>query len=660
MTELAKPARAGQAMVNAQLLSRRRLLGIGAGTVAASLVAACGQHPSTSSTQKVDLSVRESPMLTGRVKAGQIPALAERLPKNPMVQEVWKAPGAYGRTLRYAMDEALASTATYLYADYGLLEWNMHGTEGVPSLAESVEASENNSVYTITLRQGLKWSDGQPLTNEDVLFALNDVLLNKTLNPTLPTWFRNFDGTDPTSTEQGGKVVITFNSPNSLFLKYLYMPFNSYQAVKPKHYLKAFHPNYTDPNQLAAAAKKAGLDKWDNLYATKDNPWLNAELPTAGAYVLKTAATGSSGTASYERNPYYYKTDSHGRQLPYIDRATVQVLSDDTLNLRAAGGELDLQSNVLAFTNTGLLQRNADAKGYRVMRWLARSNYVNLFLNLSNKDATLRNLLQNIDFRAALSQAIDRDALNKQLLGGVGDYRQFTPSEGDPYYVDGVGQRFLKHDVAAANRLLDGLGLTRRDGNGTRLRPDGKPLDVVVMFVEATEIVKISDALNFVVNAWKDIGVKLTLKPVDTGLFYNLRDSNDYDILEYTGHSVDWDMQPIWFVPQGGTFSGPAFGAWFSSNGKSGMEPPQEFKDLWNLWGQLAQAPSDQARIAAGQQITKQWDEKVYVIGLIGTPFRPAIANKKLQNVRDDNQCPLVFMHGFDGVTKPEQLWFAS
>ncbi|WP_197429870.1 ABC transporter substrate-binding protein [Auraticoccus cholistanensis] len=603
----------------------------------------------------------EAPMLAERVKAGSLPPLAERLPEVPMVQELFGGPGPYGGTIRAAQTTALQEQLNTMYGTYGLLEWNMLGTDGVPSLAETFEANEDNTVFTITLRKGLKWSDGEDLTNGDVLFALQDVIQHKTLNPTPPTWLRNTDGSDPQVEEVDGSIVVTFANPFALFRKYLYMPFLGPQTIKPKHYLSAFHPDYTDKDEVAAKAKKGGFDTWDQAFIARDNAWLNPDRPTAAAYVLKTAATGQTGTAEYERNPYYHKTDPDGRQLPYIDRVQAQVLEPDTLNLRAAGGQLDLQGLSLSFSSTGLLQESAQSKGYRVLRWKPASSQLNIFPNLSHKDEAVREIFQQLDFRAALSHAINRDELNTQLLGSIGTYRQFCPGPGDDYYVEGAGERFLEFDVARANALLDGLGLDQRDGDGTRLRPDGEPLDFVVIFVEANATAQVSDVLEYVANAWQQIGVKLTLKAVDNTLYYQLLPANDYDFIQYSGHMVDWDMEPIWFTPTSTQFrAAPAYADWLLTGGESGLRPTPEFEQLWTLWNELVQAPTDEERISVGQQITRQWDEQVYVLGLIDIPFRPIVVNSSLQNVRDDAEALLVFFHGFDGATHPEQLYYAS
>lgn len=651
-------------MTNTSLgLSRRTLMGLGAGAVVTTVgLSACsGREPLPDpGTGGGGADVLEAPMLTEKIESGELPPLAERLPSNPFVQELGPdGPGQYGGTIRTSQNDALQAQLANMYASYGLMEWNLAGTDGVPSLAESVEANEDNSVFTITLREGLKWSDGEPLTIDDIEFAVKDVLQDKTLYPSAPLWIRNGDGSDVEVEKSGNSITITFKNSFALFVRYIQMPFQSHQMVKPKHYLKAFHPDHADQKKIEADAKKAGFDTWDQWFADNDNIWLNPDRPTAAAFVLKVSADGQTRTAEYERNPYYFKTDPDGRQLPYVDKIQGQLLDDETLNLRAAGGDLDFQGLSLSFTSTGLFQESAEAKGYEVLRWRPAATQMNIFPNLSHKDPETRKIFQELDFRAALSHAINREELNSQLLGGAGTVRQFCPQEGDAYYVEGTGERFLEYDLDKANALLDGLGLDKRDAAGTRLSPEGKPLDYVVVFVDALATVQVSACLQFVADAWAKIGIKLSLRAVDDTLYYQLLPANDFDMIQYSGHMLDWDMEPIWFTPSNSSFrTGPAFGEWCSSNGEKGVEPIQEIKDLWSFWQELAQAPTDEERIAAGQKISRQWDEKVYVLGLIDIPFRPVIVNKKLNNVQ--KEAILVYFHGFDGTTRPEQLHFSS
>lgn len=654
-------------MSSSHEINRRTMMGLAGGAFALAAMGdltACTSSGETSSIPQGasgGTNLRESPVLTAQVKSGKLPSLKKRLPGKPMIQELWKGPGQYGGTIRLAQTTATDDQVLNMYAPYGLMEWNLRSDKAVPSLAESYTKSDDNKVYTFTLREGLRWSDGEPLTVDDVIFAVKDVLQNKTLYPSALTWLRNVDGTDPKVEKRGRSVVITFANSFALFERYVVMPFQNHEMIKPQHYLKQFHPDYADKETLHKAIKKAGFDTWDQLFADRDSRWLNKDRPVAGAFVVTSPADGQSGTAEMVRNPFYYKTDSDGRQLPYIDKLQIQVLEEQTLNLRAANGDLDLQGRWLDFGTTQLLQTNAESRGFKVARWQTASTLMNLFMNMSHKDPAIAHLFQQIDFRAALSHAIDRKALNQQLLGGIGTYRQFAPSSNDVYYVDGIGKRFLEFDVDTANKLLDGLGLDKKNGDGIRLRSDGKPLDFVVTYVDTKVAVPYTDALKFVTQAWQAIGIKLSLKTVDGTLYYDLLQANNYDIIVYTGHAFDWDMEPIWFTPTSWEFR--AASAWASSlgtGGKLGTKPNQEIKHLYDLWSKLATAPTDKERIGFGRQIAKQWDEKVYVLGLLDVPFKPVVVSNKLQNVRDDKSMIFVYFHGFDGIVKPEQLYFTA
>src|SRR5690606_6526772 len=186
-------------------------------------------------------------------------------------------------------------------------------------------------------------------TIDDLIFTLKDWLGNKTLIPAVPVWFSDVDQQLPEIKKQDERtLVISFRESFALFEKYLCHPAVSYQLIKPKHYLEQFHADHADAEKLEAATKKAGFDSWDQYFADRADPWNNPELPVLGPYRL-TSAAGPGGTASMERNPYYWKTDPSGRQLPYIAKLQVQVLDQAALDLRASNGDLDFQGHFLGY-----------------------------------------------------------------------------------------------------------------------------------------------------------------------------------------------------------------------------------------------------------------------------------------------------------------------
>src|SRR5690625_4715036 len=153
-----------------------------------------GHVPSNTGTPD---DVMEAPMLTELVEAGELPPLEERLPENPMVMEPIHSEGQYGGTLRRAQADAGNRNITDSFQNAGLIEWNWDADTPIASLAEEFEVSDDNREYTFKLREGLKWSDGEPFTAEDLMFTFEDWLGNETTMPFAPFWFSDGEGKTP-------------------------------------------------------------------------------------------------------------------------------------------------------------------------------------------------------------------------------------------------------------------------------------------------------------------------------------------------------------------------------------------------------------------------------------------------------------------------------
>jgi peptide/nickel transport system substrate-binding protein len=641
-------------------ISRRSLLKFGGGGAAAIAIfglTACSEDEAPNPFDGNGADVKESPMLTERVDAGELPELAERLPASPMEVEVMDGPAQYGGTLNRAQTEVGDAGALTAFASVGLLEWNWESDGYLPSLAEEFTKNETNTEFTFVLREGLKWSDGEPFTSADLQFTIDDVLRNETTIPAAPFWFSDGDARPTVEVPDERTVIIRYTQPFALFEKYMCHPAVSNQFLKPRHYLEQFHPTYTDQAEVDAATAAAGFDSWDQYFGDRDNWWTNPERPVLGAYQVLSAANAQSGTATLERNPYFWKVDPDGRQLPFIDEIQVQVLAQDALDLRAANGDLNFQGNFLGYNSAQVYLQNAEDRGYEMLRWQNDATLLSLCVNLSHADEVLRDLFLQVDFRAALSHAIDREDLNATLLGGLGDVRQPLATENSDYYVEGTGQRFIEFDVDRANELLDGIGLTR-GADGVRLRPDGQPLALVLLYVDSTAGVPTADAFTMVQRYWAEIGITLSLRPVDPTLYAELRSANDFDVDGTTMPSDDFDLEPVWYIPTGAnSHSAPAFGQWYASNGAEGIEPPEEIRALMDNWDLLRGAATDEERVEAGRAIVTQHDENVYAIGLLGLPFQPVIVTNDVRGVRDDEP-KLSFYYGREGITKPEQISF--
>lgn len=652
-------------MTQRTALSRRKTVRFGAVAVAISLsLAACtGSKAENNDNTPTDTGTpsaeHESPMLTERIESGDLPPLEERLPATPMVMTPIHSVGQYGGTLRRAQVDAQHDAIVQSFANVGLLEWDWENTTPIPSLAEEFTKSDDNRVYTFKLREGLKWSDGEPFTTEDLMFTIDDYLKNETTMPFAPFWFSDAGATTPDAEATDDLTLsITFKEPFALFEKYMAHPAVSSQFIKPKHYLKQFHPDYTDKADVDKAVKAAGFDSWDQYFADRDKAWTNPERPVLGAYQVTSAASSQSGTAELERNPFFWKTDPDGRQLPYIDKIQVQVLGQDAIDLRAANGDLDFQANYLGYNTTQVYLENAESRGFNVLRWQPTSTLLAMNFNLSHKDEALREVFADVRFRSAFSKAINRDEINETLLGGLGVITQPTAPEGTDYYVEGAGSNSIDFDLDDANTLLDDMGLTEKNSAGIRMMPNGKPLEITLSYVEDNQGIPRTDAFSMVQKHVAQAGIKLAVRPVDGSLYGELRSGNDFDMSGTTVPDDDWDLEPVWYIPTApNSHSAPGYGQWYSSGGKEGMEPPAEIKELMSNWDALRAAPSDEERIEAGKAIMAEHDEQLFMVALMRLPFQPVVVNKDLINVRDDAP-KFSFYYGREGITKTELLYF--
>lgn len=122
-------------------------------------------------------SYNEAPELAERVATGDLPAVAERLPVHPVVDPVFEGIGQYGGTL-YDLYDGVRLAEFRQYGYEGLVRWSVDGNEVIPNIAERWEVSEDGTTYTFFLREGLRWSDGEPFTADDILFWWNEVETN--------------------------------------------------------------------------------------------------------------------------------------------------------------------------------------------------------------------------------------------------------------------------------------------------------------------------------------------------------------------------------------------------------------------------------------------------------------------------------------------------
>ncbi|MEQ7128484.1 ABC transporter substrate-binding protein [Actinopolymorpha sp. B11F2] len=604
---------------------------------------------------------KEAPDLAAQVKAGKLPSLAERLPVNPLVVEPVDSVGVYGGTWRSALlgpadTPWLGRTVGYEC----LLRWDTAWTTLVPNIAEGYEVSADARTYEFTLREGMRWSDGEPFGADDLVFACADVFGDESLYPAGPPFYLT-TAKGPARVTKVDDLTVSFEfaDPSGLFLNNLATGGGAGLTGLPRHHLEKFHRKYNPDAETLA--KDEGFPDWVELFTAKSNAWANNDLPTLCAWRV-TTPVGESNRVVVERNPYYWKTDPDGRQLPYLDSVVYDVVQNDqVILLKAGNGELDMQArHINVLTNKPVLAGNRE-KGHFDFFTIEPcfENQMVIALNLTHDDPELRRLFQNRDVRVALSHAIDRQELITSVFQRQGLPWQAAPRRESPFYDEAFATQYLEYDESEADELLDEAGYRRRDAQGFRLLPGGRRISFDVEVASPALVPYWTDAMQLVRNYWAKVGVEMRVKAEDRALFYERKEANKPHATVWTGaggREFDVMLDPRWYFPFSGesNFAIP-WATWFTSNGESGLRPPATTRRQMELHRELRQTPDEGGRAELMTQILTMAREEFYVIGTILEEEGYGIVSDRMHNV--PKSMPESHLYNTPGPTNPEQYY---
>jgi peptide/nickel transport system substrate-binding protein len=556
---------------------------------------------------------KEAPQLAAMVQRGELPPVDERLPLSPAVISPHERIGNYGGTWRSGLlGVADRPWISRTMAYEPLLRWNADLNGINPNVAESWEVSDDGLEFTFHLREGMRWSDGEPFTADDFVFWYEHVLLNDDLTPVKFQWMQPGGALGRVEKVDDTTVKFIFENSPGLFITQM----GNTSPFAPAHFASQWHIEF---NQEAVEAEVAAqqLNGWASLYQQKIDFLATVECPVLFAWMV-TTPVGSTNRVVADRNPYYWKVDPEGHQLPYIDQMDYPIVENvDVLVLKAMAGEIDMMDRHIATPDNKAIffdnQEQGDF-GFFTMKFAFESPCV-IGLNLNHKDPETKRVFSEKNFRVALSHAINRQEVIDVIYVGSGEPRQPAPLDESPHYHEQLATQYLEYDVETANQLLDDLGL-ERGADGMRLRFDGQPLFINIEVAAAFE--PWGKIMEMVRDYWKAVGVNSEVKVIERSLFYARKAAYDHDCGVWTGaDGIAVVMDPRWYMPfSNESIYGIAWADWWRSGGTQGEEPPPAAKEQQAIYDQIQVTVDEDERNALIQDMLDIAAEQFWAIGI--------------------------------------------
>ena len=611
---------------------------------------------------------RESAFLKADVDAGKLPGVAERLPVNPLVVTPLERVGQQGGDWKHALVGGGSLSMLVRYQGYEPLvrftpDWSGITENVAASYAVNPEATE----YTITLRKGHKWSDGQPFTTADVQFWYDAYFTDAETSLGGNAWWSaggekaKLEVVD----EQTFKVV--FAKPNGFFLQQLAWAQQDQLTRTPKHYLEQFHLRYNP--EADALAKAQGLESWIALFQREigmadDNTFFqNPSRPTLNAWMFAVAPGQNTEQALAVRNPYYFKVDTEGTQLPYFDRIVYQMVADpEVLLLKTLQGEIDIMDQYICTpANKPVLFDGQASGGYGFYTLKETAANVMAFqLNLNHLDLTKRELFNTMDFRRALSLSVDRQALIDAVFVGQGSPAQASMREGDPLYNEQLAKQYTEYDPDRANALLDAI-IPNKDGEGYRLDKEGRRV-TIIFEIDQTRTTFL-DMFELAIPMFQAVGIDAQMRTMDRSLWEErVRRGREYDATAHqfgANSGIAAMLDPRFYVPiNNNCFYAQGWALYYTQpTNEAAIEPPPEVKAQQDLYRSLLASadPAKQSEIMA--QVLQNAADLFFTFGVSLPADGYGVVKTNVVNLL--KEMPNSFGWPTPGPARPEQFFKA-
>ena len=656
--------------------------------------------------ERVDVvGLLEAPMLHELVEAGELPAREERLPvpSDIMVEPDVAELGVYGGSLVFPVHDS-GHWTWGPWTEQSMFRFKQDGSGQVePNVAKNFYANDDATVWTIELREGMKWSDGMPFTADDVLFYYNH-MSTPALNPDRSPVGVDEDGYYNAFTSKpyrayqvivdgtvywaefekvdDYKFTVTFAAPKLDFPESVAI--DNKWMFAPKHFFKDIvarkdgvaddptFPLITEEEALANA--NSIFDKeWTNYSsmgkATGYYNWDYYQIPQVRSFIA-TANNHDKVGEVYElvRNPYFFKTDSEGRQLPYLDSLKIEIINErEQIVLKAVAGEFDVTP-----ISAGTSSRVATAQDFSVIATATKDTHSvrtwsnNLWggsqaiaLNQTVKDLDKRKLFQDVRFREALSIAVDRDLLNDTLANGQSQPWQTSVPEGMVGYDPDWSKKWTELNIDRANALLDEITEPWNRAKGTYRKMKGTDRDVEII-VSLEEASAEGDFYSLLKSAYASVGVKL-LEKLEADIAQVIL-ANDHEAQLKNIKCSNPALRPDNVVPMRNFMAWyGAYGKWYEdgkSEANGGVTPTGDVMGLIEAYEAIRAASGPSRDSVVSENIQKIYDlhkKNIWVISYLQAPRTRYIVSNKLKNWKDG----LIETDEFRYVNlvRPEQLY---
>ena len=529
---------------------------------------------------------------------------------NQLVVEPYSEVGEYGGSLVtgwLGLDDKWGASK---FSEEYLMTFDKTGHKVIGNLVDSWKVSSDNTEYNFHLREGIFWSDGEPFTTDDINFFWKEIL-NGTYQEYLnrAVWLVKKESVS-LIVDDKYNFTIKFKEPTSYFLRTLITEFK--EVFLPEHYYKQILPKYIGEEKAMLLAKELGFSDLDTYLKWIINfgflypgvptlrPWVAVNNPTEPIFIM-------------ERNPYYWKVDSLGNKLPYIDDIKfINSINTENIESLIYQGIINFQARHLKYKELNTL--SYDHTDYYILD--TKENYTfhySLQFNLQVQDPYLNDLFNNKKFRTAISLGINRSVFNDKRV------EQVCLPQSSNFYLENWGKQAVDYDYKASINMLKSLGIVYIDGIAHR----GDNLEPLTIYLDSIEeydqtIVELIEMLHV-------IGITAEFRSYSRTSLVEAMNRNNMNI--YVGD----------FIPESFLFDATSliplrpksaiFGPINDSSTLSG-----DILKLYNVWDSLDGSEGDTNKI---QEIYQIYERNLWVISTKPSELinNAVIVNKNIQNL---------------------------